>query len=589
MSRKLFALVLSLCMVLSLAVAVHADETINDMGDAAWAASATERWVGYGVISPDADGNFRPNDAMTRGEAADLFAKLLGLTDTEGAQSFKDVPADSPYADAIALVSAAGIMNGVGDDMMTPDAPMSREMFFVIFARAMGIKPQETTSGLAADGSDWSAELINALTDKGYVKGTGNGVEALAEISRASVMTLLDQTVTTYANEPGATVEGTGTGVMLVVADNVTVTGNVDTLAVAAGAAGENGVTVKDATVNQVSVTANVDVALEGETTVDAVAVTETAKGADVTVGETATVATVETAADTTLNVSGTVGAVEVAETATGTAVETTATAKIDTVTTAAENTSVSGEGAVTTVAAAETVAETVAVTTEGTTTTTVEDATPAENTADGTDAGDTTNTTDTTDTTDTTNTNTTTDTASAYIPYIPVTYPVSGVSTANPTARDTRNSSMEYTLEDGSKPAVYSNYSVTATQTEGNNFVLVTVSADGVKNHVNGQNKEGYWTGVRFAATANESYTFKSASSLDGLTEAQSQTGTIDSDGTLDLYMDANKNSDGKWVSLTLNGVETIYYIDLSGVQLDTTDQTLVQNHSSSSSSNGD
>lgn len=305
-AKKLLSVLLSLVLVMGLFPAgIARAEQFNDTGDTPWATGAIERWSDFGVVTGMGDGSFNPTGTMTRAQAAQVFTNLLNLKSTAGAQAFTDVAPGAWYADAIAKVTAAGIMNGMGDGTMLPDAPVTREQFFVMFARAMGIPEQATTSGVAADGSTWSAGYINALTDRGFVQGDGTGVNALANINRASVMSLLDQTITTYANVPGQTVSAQSSGVTLVVANNVTVTGTADTVVAAA----ESGsVTLDGVSAKNVTVVADTDVAFTGTSSADSVSVTAKADGANVTVGASTTVGNITSAANnSTITNDGTV------------------------------------------------------------------------------------------------------------------------------------------------------------------------------------------------------------------------------------------------------------------------------------------
>ena len=266
-ARKALAILLTLLMVIAMVpmTAMAATDYADTEGH--WAEKSIERWSEYGVVGGMGDGTFNPEGVMTRAQAASIFAKLLNLKPAKAA-NFSDVDSNDWFADPIARVVEAGIMNGIGGGKMNPNGLVSREQFFVMFARALGIQPQANTGGTPADGSDWSTGYINALTDKGFVKGDGTGVNALANINRASVMSLLDQTISTYANTKGATVTAEGEGIALVVADGVTVTGEADMLVVAEGAEGNLGVTIQDATIGQLNVMADADVDVMGESKV---------------------------------------------------------------------------------------------------------------------------------------------------------------------------------------------------------------------------------------------------------------------------------------------------------------------------------
>jgi len=280
---------------------------LSDLSEAPWAEAAMRRWTQYGVLSGTSKG-VDPNGTVTRAQVAQIFSKLLGLSDASITQIFYDLPGDAWYSTAIRKAVSAGILNGVSEHMVAPDQTVTREQFFTMFARAMGLKPQDTTSGSPADGSSWATRFINALTDRSYVKGDGKGVNALMDITRAGVMSLLDQAIGTYANVAGATVQGSNNGMVLVTAPDVTVTGAVQDIVVADGAKGANGVanvTLKDAIVTgQVSLTTAADLHVDGASAVANVVIGKNAANSSVEVSENSVVAAVSTEASGT-SVSG--------------------------------------------------------------------------------------------------------------------------------------------------------------------------------------------------------------------------------------------------------------------------------------------
>lgn len=297
-----------------------------------WGEDAIDRWSGYGVISGTGNGLFDPSAPLTRAQAAQIFANLLNLSATASVAQYTDVAVGSWYYDAIAKCVAAGILNGTGSNTMSPNTYVSREELFVMFARALGIQPQASAGVTFTDSAStasWAAGYVNALADMGVVGGSGDGTLApKADIDRASVVALLDKAITAYGNTSGATV-GSSSGIVLVVADNVTVMGSVESLVVAGGSAGISGSTVGtisvvgesasvsvggSANVGQVSVTgANASVTVRGEATVSGVTIADTAQGAELTVSGDATVTAVDSAAqNVTISGDGTIEAATV-------------------------------------------------------------------------------------------------------------------------------------------------------------------------------------------------------------------------------------------------------------------------------------
>ena len=347
MKKRFLAAALALAMLLMMVPSAFAASDGFDDVPGHWAEDAINRWSGYGVVNGVGDNQFAPNGTLTRAQAAQVFANLLDLEVQADISRYTDVPEGSWYHTAIAQCVAAGILTGTGGATMDPQSPVTREELFVMFARALNIRPQsssDVTFGDSGEVSGWAQGYINALADRGFVSGVGGGMLAPGEaINRASVMSLLDKTISDYANTSGTTV-GNASGVVLVVADNVSVAGDVDTLVVYGGSASVTGSQVAEATVagenaslsvsgsavvervdvagaeavltltgsvraGQVTVSGeSAQVSLSGQAQAASVAVEETAAGAGLTVGAGSAVTTVDSAAaNVTISGSGTV------------------------------------------------------------------------------------------------------------------------------------------------------------------------------------------------------------------------------------------------------------------------------------------
>ncbi|MFD0673529.1 InlB B-repeat-containing protein [Cohnella sp. GCM10027633] len=111
-----------------------------DVSSTHWAAKAISSVGGAGFMTGDADGKFRPDDYVSRAEAASIIAKWSGLT-LDGARApFKDT-AGHPAEASIAAVARQGYMIGRGDGKFVPDSPITRAEAAALFNRATGRKP----------------------------------------------------------------------------------------------------------------------------------------------------------------------------------------------------------------------------------------------------------------------------------------------------------------------------------------------------------------------------------------------------------------------------------------------------------------
>lgn len=226
MKRRFVAVLLSLCLILAF-IPVSAMAVEFDDAQGHWAEAAIDRWSDAGVVSGVGNNDFDPEGEMNRAQAASVFSELLQLTDEADISGFTDIPDNAWYAGHIAKCVDAGIMAGMSDTTMEPETTLSREMFFTMFAQAMGIEREETSDvkfNDSAEASSWAVGYINALANRGFISGMGDGsVEPLSDINRASVMALMNQAIVTYAVEEGAQ-NVDGTGIVLVLADNVSIT-----------------------------------------------------------------------------------------------------------------------------------------------------------------------------------------------------------------------------------------------------------------------------------------------------------------------------------------------------------------------------
>lgn len=187
-----------------------------------WASAAIERWSYYGVLSGYA-GAFRPDDPITRAEMAAVLQRVAGYT-AAGENPFSDVTADKWYYSDMLIMAAAGIMTGY-DGKARPEDKVTREEAVTLMSRAFDIyesahdpKPFGDTANI----SPWAAGFVRGLHTEGYITGKpGNMFDPKASITRAEVVTILDNMVRGFYNAPGE-YGGNVTGNAVIRADGVT-------------------------------------------------------------------------------------------------------------------------------------------------------------------------------------------------------------------------------------------------------------------------------------------------------------------------------------------------------------------------------
>ncbi|MBR2473351.1 MAG: S-layer homology domain-containing protein [Clostridia bacterium] len=228
MKSKLLRVAASLlALVLALSVSAFAVSYSDTSGH--WGEKAIKEWSDYGIVQ-GSDGKFRPNDPITRAELAKILSYTLKL-EKAAANTFIDLPNAWYTADVLKCV-AAGIMQGDGNGTIRPTAPITREEAFVMVGRALKIE-QDTNPDLTkfTDGSSvstWARGYISQLVALGYIQGVGaNQMQPKTNINRASVVTILSNAIAQYVYKDGTavTLSGNDSGIVLVVAKNVRISG----------------------------------------------------------------------------------------------------------------------------------------------------------------------------------------------------------------------------------------------------------------------------------------------------------------------------------------------------------------------------
>ena len=136
-----------------------------------WSAETVEKWSAAGIIQGE-NGVFRPEDNITRAELAVLLDRLLCYAPSEK-KSFPDVSSSAWYADAVAKLHAAGVMNGDENCAMRPESYVSREEAAVLMYRALEVTAAagELRFADASSVSDWAMEAVGSLAVNQYIQG----------------------------------------------------------------------------------------------------------------------------------------------------------------------------------------------------------------------------------------------------------------------------------------------------------------------------------------------------------------------------------------------------------------------------------
>jgi len=170
-----------------------AKDAVNDMGS---------RMVVTGV----GNNNYAPDRDMTRAEFATIMIRALGLEPGTGAAGFRDVAATDWYNGYIKTAASYGIIKGYDNGNFGPNDTITREQAMTMISRAMtitklstGLADGESSQLLSAfsDGesaSTYAEESIAACLKTGIVSGTSDTtISPTADITRAEVAVMVER------------------------------------------------------------------------------------------------------------------------------------------------------------------------------------------------------------------------------------------------------------------------------------------------------------------------------------------------------------------------------------------------------------
>lgn len=208
-----------------------------------WAEKTLDEWQDEGLIDGYGDGSFQPNGTVTRAEFAKLVNRTLGFT-AESEISFSDVTERDWFHAEVAKAVAAGYARGSGG-MFRPNQPVTRAEAAAMLARAAGLAANEKRADAFADAAPipaWARGSVGAAAEAGYMTGYPNGafgaldpitraeaVVTLDRVRRSAQKTVIEQAGTTLENETvlGDLVIAESVGEGNVTLKNVTVLGSV--------------------------------------------------------------------------------------------------------------------------------------------------------------------------------------------------------------------------------------------------------------------------------------------------------------------------------------------------------------------------
>ena len=195
--KKKHAITITAVLAASMAMSVTAFGAPKDI-QGHWAQNTINKWVDKGDISGYPDGTFRPNNMITRAEFVVLVNNAMGYTKS-GYAYFSDVPSHYWGKNAIQTGVAAGYISGDGNGIFRPNDPVTRQEAAAMISRILDLKQNESRAYRYTDSyaiSNWAKGVVGAVSDAGIMAGYPDGSFGPNRVlTRAEAVLALDKTV----------------------------------------------------------------------------------------------------------------------------------------------------------------------------------------------------------------------------------------------------------------------------------------------------------------------------------------------------------------------------------------------------------
>ncbi|MDP5275153.1 carbohydrate binding domain-containing protein [Chengkuizengella axinellae] len=190
-ARKLLVVLLTFSMIFSMISPVFAAGS-SDI-DGHWAEKQLKQWIENGLLNGYGEGVYKPNQTITRAEAAALVNRSFEHEETAEV-AFSDVEVADWFYNDVSKALAAGFMTGYENGTFKPDQNITRQELAVMVFRLLDLEVNANAVASYDDVdsiADWAKGEIGALVDLGIVTGYNDNTiqpEGLTKRAEAIVM-----------------------------------------------------------------------------------------------------------------------------------------------------------------------------------------------------------------------------------------------------------------------------------------------------------------------------------------------------------------------------------------------------------------
>ncbi|MFJ7736015.1 S-layer homology domain-containing protein [Lysinibacillus sp. NPDC097287] len=174
-----------------------ASNLVKDVPVSYWANSSIQHMLTKQYMTTYDDGNFKPDQSVTRAEAASAIARSMQLDlETSFLPNFEDLPVTHPYYKEICKLVEIGVLQN--SDTFHPEAPLKRMHLAKMLTLSYGIEVDAKNNSKFNDvpSTHWAKDYIESLADIEVIQGVDrqhfapNGL-----VTRAQLAALVERSI----------------------------------------------------------------------------------------------------------------------------------------------------------------------------------------------------------------------------------------------------------------------------------------------------------------------------------------------------------------------------------------------------------
>ena len=178
----------------------------TDLDSSAWYHLSTDYVIKNGLMQGYGDGTFQPGEKLSRAMMVQVLYNLEGKPAVTGSDDYADTDPAHWYTNAIIWADKNGIVKGYGNGNFGPDDPVTREQMATIFHRYSTLKGYSLTEGNYDHFSDkdavsqYAQSAMRWAVGNGLLVGMGDGTLCpKCNTTRAEFATVIQRFIETIA------------------------------------------------------------------------------------------------------------------------------------------------------------------------------------------------------------------------------------------------------------------------------------------------------------------------------------------------------------------------------------------------------